>query len=83
MGNGQCLGGWYTSGADGLDAEGDSKVGLAGAGRLEQVQHLMTADGIELCGGEDAVAVERGLEREVVALQGLDRGEPGHVPALL
>ena len=46
------------SGADCLDAEGNGEVGLAGAGRPEQVQHLVAADEIELRQGEDAVAVE-------------------------
>ena len=32
----------------------------------------------QLCQSENAVAVERGLKREVVALEGFDLGEPGH-----
>ena len=30
------------------------------------------------CQSENTVAVERGLKREVIALEGFDRGEPGH-----
>ena len=55
------------AGADGLDAEGDGEMGFAGAGRAEEVHHLMAGDEVELGQGQDAVAVERGLEREVEA----------------
>ena len=65
-------------GADRLNAEGNGEMGLAGAGRPKQVQHLVAADKIELRQGQNTVAVERRLEQEVVALQGLDRGKPGH-----
>jgi hypothetical protein len=36
-------------------------------GRSEEVDHLVTSDEVELREGEDAVAVERRLEREVKA----------------
>ena len=42
------------------------------------MDHLMAVDEVELCQGENAVAVQRGLEREVKARQRLDRGQPGH-----
>jgi hypothetical protein len=45
-------------GFDRLDPEGDREVTLAGAGRPEQVDHLMAIDEVELGEGQDAVAVE-------------------------
>jgi len=60
------------AGADRLDAERDGEVGLSGARRPEQMQHLVAIDEVQLRQGQDAVAVEGGLEREVVALQRLD-----------
>jgi hypothetical protein len=38
---------------------------LPGAGLADEVDDLMVVDEVELCQGVDAVAVERGLEREV------------------
>ena len=55
-----------------FDAEGDSQVGLAAARLAEEVDDLVAVDEVELCQGEDAVAVERRLEREVEAGQRLD-----------
>ena len=39
----------------------------------------MAVDEVELCEGKNPVAVERGLEREVEAGQGLDAGEARHL----
>ena len=60
-----------------LDAEGDGQVTLAGAGLADEVDDLMAVDEVELGQRQDAVAVERGLEREVEAGQGLDAGAAG------
>ena len=65
------------AGLDGGDAEGGGEMALAGAGRAEQVDDLGAVDEVELGERQDAVAVEGGLEREVEALEGLGRGEPG------
>jgi len=45
----------------------------------EQMQHLVAIDEVELGEGEDPFAVERRLEREVEAVEGLDGGEPAHL----
>ena len=66
------------AGLDRLDAERDREVALAGAGRAEQVDHLVAVDEVELGEREDAVAVERRLEGEVEAGERLDGREPGH-----
>ena len=42
--------------------------------RAEQMHHFGAVDELELGQGQDSVAVERRLEREVEALEGLDRG---------
>ena len=56
---------------------------FAGAGRTEQMKHFRAVDELELGQGQDPVAVERRLEREVEALEGLDRsqacGVQGHL----
>jgi hypothetical protein len=44
----------------------------------EEVDHLVAVDEVELGKGENAVAVEGGLEREVEASEGLDCRELGH-----
>src|SRR3954453_4455484 len=44
-----------------------------------EVDDLMAVDELELGQGEDAVAVERGLEREVKTGQGLDGEQPAHL----
>ena len=62
-------------GLDGGDPQGDGQMALADPGRAEQVDGLATVDEAELGQGEDAVAVEAGLEAEVEGLQGLDLGE--------
>ena len=62
-----------------LDAEGDGQVGLAAAGLAEEVDDLVAVDEVELGQGEDAVAVERGLEGEVEAGQRLDVEQPAHL----
>jgi hypothetical protein len=58
------------AGPDCLDAECRGQMTLAGAG---------LADEVELCQGEDPVAVERRLEREVEAGQRLDGGQARHL----
>ena len=50
-----------------LDAERHRQVRLAGAGRAEDMKHLVAVDELELGEGQDTVAVERGLEGEVEA----------------
>ena len=71
------------SGADRLHAQGDGEVGLAGAGLADEVDHFVAIDELQLRQGEDAVAVQRRLEREVEAADGLDRGEPGDLQGRL
>ena len=51
---------------------------LARSGWAEEVDHLVAVDEVELSEGEDAIAVERWLEREVEACERLDGGELGH-----
>ena len=51
---------------------------FAGAGRAEEMDDLKAIDELELGEGEDALAVERGLEGEVKAGERLDRGEAPH-----
>jgi hypothetical protein len=63
---------------DRLDAEGDREVRLAGAGRAEQMDHLVAVDEVELGERQDAVAVERRLEGEVEAGERLDGRKPRH-----
>jgi hypothetical protein len=46
---------------------------FAGAGRPEEVDDLAALDELELGQREDALAIERGLEREVEAGEGLIR----------
>jgi len=62
-----------TAGLDSLDPKSQRQVGFAAAGLPNEVDDLMAVDELELGQGEDTVAVERGLEREVKAAQGLDR----------
>ena len=64
------------AGLDRLDGERGGQVALAGAGRAEQMHDLGTVDEGQLGQGEDAVAIERGLEGEVEAGERLDRGQP-------
>ena len=65
------------AGLDGGDAERAGEVALAGAGGPEEVDRLGPVDEVELGEGHDAVPVERRLEGEVEALEGLRRVEPG------
>ncbi len=58
-------------------------MALAGAGRADEVDHLVTVDEVQAGQGHDAVAVERWLERAVEAGQGLDSGQPGHLQGRL
>ena len=62
------------AGLDRGHAERGDKVRFAGAGRTQRVHHLRAVEELERGEGQDPVAVERRLEREVEALQGLDRG---------
>jgi hypothetical protein len=48
---------------------------FAGAGWPEEVDDLAVIDKLELGQGEDTLAIKRGLEREVEAGEGLDRGQ--------
>src|SRR5689334_13798338 len=52
---------------------------LAAAGLPNEVDDVMTVDELELGQGQDAVAVERGLEREVEAGQGFDGEQSAHL----
>jgi hypothetical protein len=54
----------------GLDAKGGGEVALAGPWWAKEVDHLVAIDEVELSKGENAVAVERRLEREVEAGEG-------------
>ena len=42
------------------------------------MEDLLALDKAELGQGHDAVALERGLEGEIEAVQGFDVGQPGH-----
>ena len=53
-------------------------MGFSGARWPEQVNDLGAVDEVETGERRDPVAVERGLEREVKAGQGLNDGQPGH-----
>ncbi len=73
------------AGPDGLQAEREGKVRLAGARRPQEMHHLAPLDEGEAREREDAVAVERGLEPEVEALERLQhretRRQEGHLDA--
>ena len=66
------------SGLHGFDAERQAQVAFAGSRRPDQMQGLGAVDELQLGERHDAVPVERGLEREVEAGEGLDGGEPRH-----
>ena len=66
-------------GAHRLDPQRDGEVALAGAGRPQQVHHLVAGDEVELCERQNALPVERGLEREIEARQRLDRAQACHL----
>jgi hypothetical protein len=53
-------------------------VALAGSRWAEKVQHFAALDEGQLGQGQDAVLVERRLERKVKAGERLDGREPGH-----
>ena len=67
------------AGLDRLYGQGDGQMGFAAAGLAEEVDDLVPADEVEPGQGEDAVAVERGLEREVEPGQRLDGEQPAHL----
>ena len=79
-------------GLDRVHPQGDGEMAFTDAGRAEQVHGLAAVDEAEFGQGEDAVAVEAGLEAEVEGLQGLDPGQarghqlgadtPGFAPAI-
>src|SRR3954453_13022063 len=52
-------------------------MGLAGAGRAEQDDVLLSGEEVELAEVEHRVAADRGLEGEVEVLERLARREPG------
>jgi Winged helix-turn helix len=66
------------SGFDGLHAERQRQMALAGARWAEEVYDLATIDELQLGERHDAVFVERGLEREVEASERLNCGEACH-----
>src|SRR6266704_2141410 len=66
------------AGLDRLDAERHGEMRFAGAGGPKEVDDLAAIDELELGEGEDALAIERRLEGEVEAGEGLDRGETPH-----
>ena len=63
---------------DGLNGQGRRDVAFAGAGWTEQMDDLGPIDEVEASKRQDAVAVERRLEGEVVAGQRLDHRQPRH-----
>jgi hypothetical protein len=67
------------AGPHGLDAECCRQMRLAGAGLADEVDHLVPIDEVETGERHDSVAIERGLEREVEAGQGLDRRQARHL----
>jgi hypothetical protein len=54
-------------------------MSLAGSGRTYEMDRFGAIDELQSGKGQDAVAVERGLESEVETGEGLDCGEPGHL----
>jgi hypothetical protein len=62
-----------------LNAKRDGQVALTRTRWPEQVHHLMAGDEVELRQRQNAVPVQRGLEREVEGRQGLDRAETRHL----
>src|SRR4051794_21033544 len=67
------------AGTDGLDAKRRGQATLSRTRLTDEVDDLVVADEVELCEGKDPVAVERGLEREIEAGQGLDTAEASHL----
>ena len=57
------------------DTEGRCEMGFAGAGRAEKMDHLGTADEVELRQGSDPLPIKRWLEAE--AFERLDRHQLG------
>jgi hypothetical protein len=53
-------------------------MALAGSRRPQEVQDLAASDEAELRQRQDPVPIQRRLEREVEAGQGLDRSQPAH-----
>jgi hypothetical protein len=51
----------------GLDRERRREMAFACAWRPEQMDHLGAVDELQFCKRQDAIAIERGLEREVEA----------------
>ena len=65
-------------GFDGLHAERQRQMTIAGSGRAEEVYDFATIDELQLGERHDAVFVERGLEGEVEAGERIDRREERH-----
>ena len=66
------------AGFDRLDAERGGEMAFAGAGRAEEMDDLVARDEPELGERQDAIAIERGLEREVEPGERLDRRQAAH-----
>lgn len=64
-----------SAGFDGFDRERRGEMALAGSGRTKEMHHFGSVDEGEFGEREDALPVERGLEREVKAGERLDCGE--------
>ena len=62
-----------SSGPHRLDAECDTQVRLAGAGWPDEVNRFAAVDELQLGKRQDTPAIERGLEAEVEAGEGLQR----------
>jgi hypothetical protein len=54
-------------------------MGLAGAGRAEQMQGLVALDEVQLGERQDLLAIEWGLEAELVSGERLDRAKAGRL----
>jgi hypothetical protein len=65
-------------GLHGFDGQRRRKVALAGAGRPEKVHPFGAINELEFRQRQDAVAIQRGLEGEVEALQGFDGRQARH-----
>lgn len=65
------------AGPDGFDAQSAREMGFSSIRRAEQMHDLGPLDEVGLRQCQDATAIKRGLEREVEALQPLDRHQPG------
>jgi len=62
----------------GLDRERRREMAFAGAGRPEQMDHFGAVDELQFGKRQDAIAIERGLEREVEAGERFDSRQARH-----